>query len=219
LSDQSGDPIAKLMDAVTVGRLPPWDGETEHLPPPRGAIAAVLTFAGHNVVAADVDPDWVRASCPWGDLVAPLRPSFLSELERRTGGIAGPLDLVLLRRHEPSLASDLRLVPFRSNHPRMSRALRVRTEVGLYQTEDGCGVVAVGRGIGGRWEAGFEVDLRARGRGLGRRLAAAAVSLIPEGQSLFLQVAAGNVASLRAVLAAGFVPIGAEILFSAGENL
>ncbi|MGH9244157.1 MAG: GNAT family N-acetyltransferase, partial [Acidimicrobiales bacterium] len=53
----------------------------------------------------------------------------------------------------------------------------------------------------------------ARGRGLARRLAAAATTLIPPGEPLFAQVAPANTASLRALLAAGYSPIGAEVLF------
>jgi len=37
------------------------------------------------------------------------------------------------------------------------------------------------------------------------------------GEPLFAQVAPGNAASLRAFLAAGFVPIGAEVLFPRGS--
>ena len=37
--------------------------------------------------------------------------------------------------------------------------------------------------------------------------------LVTRGERVFMQVAPGNVASLRAVLAAGFHPIGAEVLF------
>ena len=59
----------------------------------------------------------------------------------------------------------------------------------------------------------FEVDPARRNHGLGRRLVAAARHLVPPGEVLFAQVAAGNAASLRVVEAAGFRPIGAEVLF------
>jgi hypothetical protein len=42
---------------------------------------------------------------------------------------------------------------------------------------------------------------------------AAARALIPPGEPVFGQVAPGNARSLRAVLAAGFKPIGSEVLF------
>ena len=59
----------------------------------------------------------------------------------------------------------------------------------------------------------FEVAPAARGRGLGRTLAAMAMLAVPRGERVFLQVAPGNAASLRAALGAGFRPIGAEVLF------
>jgi hypothetical protein len=91
----------------------------------------------------------------------------------------------------------------------------MRTDVSVYQTEDGAGILTLGRGLAGRWEAGFEVTEEARNRGLGRGLAAAARHLIPPDEYLFLQVSPGNAASLRAVLAAGFIPLGSELLLVA----
>lgn len=41
----------------------------------------------------------------------------------------------------------------------------------------------------------------------------AARALVPEGEIAFAQVAPGNASSLRAFLAAGFSPIGSEVLF------
>ena len=60
------------------------------------------------------------------------------------------------------------------------------------------------------------VDPERRNRGLGRLLVAAARHLAPPGEQLFAQVAPGNAASLRAVAAAGFHPLGAEVLFGRG---
>ena len=75
------------------------------------------------------------------------------------------------------------------------------------------GVLVVGPGVAGRWEMAFEVSAEAQGRGLGRRLALTARSLVPDGEPVFAQVAPGNVASMRASLAAGYVPVAAETLF------
>jgi hypothetical protein len=71
----------------------------------------------------------------------------------------------------------------------------------------------VGQGLAGRWEVSLEVDESHRGAGLGRSLATAARALVPQGEPLFAQVSPGNVSSLRAFLAAGYRPIGAEVLF------
>lgn len=100
------------------------------------------------------------------------------------------------------------------NHPRVERARRYRHELRVWHTADGAGLVAVGRGLGGRWEAAFEVEPDARGSGLGRRLVAGARHLVP-GAHLWLEIAPGNVTSLRAALAAGFKPVGAEVLMQA----
>ena len=43
---------------------------------------------------------------------------------------------------------------------------------------------------------------------------AAARGLVPAGEPLWAQVAPGNAASMRSTLAAGFVPVGAEVLFA-----
>lgn len=73
--------------------------------------------------------------------------------------------------------------------------------------------MALGRGLAGRMEISLEVDPAHRGQGLGRRAIASASALAPPDEPLFAQVSPGNVASLRSFLAAGFRPIGAEVLF------
>jgi GNAT superfamily N-acetyltransferase len=207
------DPVADLLARAARGEPPPDDGRTEVLPQPPGPVAAVLAFAGHHVVAADVDAAWVRERLPDGDLSAPVGPAFVAALAARLGRTFDNLDVVLAA---PGLGTapplDLRPVPPQrlGVHPRLSRARRYRTEVRAFETPDGAGLVAAGR-----WEIAFEVAPAARGAGLGRALVAAGRSLVPAGEPLFVQVAPGNVPSLRAVLAAGgFSPVGAEILFA-----
>jgi GNAT superfamily N-acetyltransferase len=104
------------------------------------------------------------------------------------------------------------------DHPRLARAGRYRTDLRAFETADGRGLVVVGRGLAHRWELAFEVAPSARGRGLGRALVTAGRTLAPAGEPVFVQVAPGNVPSLRAVFAAGdFTPIGGEILFAPRE--
>jgi L-amino acid N-acyltransferase YncA len=55
------------------------------------------------------------------------------------------------------------------------------------------------------------VDEVRRNSGLGRRLAVAARHLVPD-RPVWAQIAPGNAASVRAFLAAGFRPVGAEAL-------
>ncbi|MYS16437.1 GNAT family N-acetyltransferase, partial [Streptomyces sp. SID4982] len=73
--------------------------------------------------------------------------------------------------------------------------------------------LVLGRGLGGRVEVAVEVGEEARHRGLGRALATAARHLA--GEPVWAQVAPGNARSVRAFLAAGYRPVGAEVLLSA----
>ena len=185
------------------------------LPQPPGPVAGLLAFDGHHVVAADVDEHWVRARLPARDLSAPTQAGFLDALASQLGRRYDNLDAVFAAPAEeghPEL--DLEEVPADAGHPRVARALAYRRDVTVYETPGGDAVLLVGRGLAERWEAAFEVDPSARGRGMGRSLIRAARRLVPVGEPIFLQVAPGNVSSTRAVLGAGgFRPVGAEVLF------
>ncbi|MEU7906591.1 GNAT family N-acetyltransferase [Actinoplanes sp. NPDC049118] len=171
----------------------------------------MASFPGHVVVAADVDRPWVES---WmgtdDDLSAPLSPRFLGALEQRLRMTAGNIDAVLLAQPaagEPTIP----LTPITdSDHPRVVRARRYREDVRAWTC--GPAVLVLGRGLAGRWEAAVEVAQGARNEGLGRSLAAAARHLVPQGRPVWAQVAPGNAASLRAFLAAGYEPVGAEAL-------
>jgi GNAT superfamily N-acetyltransferase len=207
--------LAAIFDAAARGEFPPFDEVIEVVPRATGAIGAVVAFTGHHVVAADVSPAWVAAHCPLDDLSAPMGPAFLQALGEEIGATPGAHDVELCawgRDGEPPVA--LEPVARPPDHPRIQRSLRYRPDTRVYRTGDGFGLLALGHGLAGRWEAAFEVMPQARGRGLGRALARTALHLVGPGEPLFMQVAIGNVASLRAVLAAGLVPVGAEVLFT-----
>jgi hypothetical protein len=210
----TGHPLVALYAGLARGIFPPWDGLTEVMPRPPDRFAAVLAFSGHCLVAADVDAAWVTSRCPPGDLAAPFSPDFLLALSERVGSGSGALDLVLCALGEPGDPElPLVLLEHDGSHPRVQRSLHLRTQVRSYQTPAGEAVISVGRGFTGRWEAGFEVAREHRNRGLGRALVIASRRLIPPGEPIFLQVAPGNVSSLRAILAGGFLPVGTEVLF------
>src|SRR5699024_10062331 len=146
----------------------------------------------------------------------PLGARFLVALADRIGADIGSIDAVLAATgggdgSAEDVADGLEEIEARE-HPRVVRALRYRDDVRVWRTPDGAGRLIVGRGLAGRWETAFEVEPLARGRGLGRRLAAAAPALVPAGEPVWAQVAPGNAASLRAVLAAGYQPVCAEVL-------
>ncbi len=215
------DPVAQILRDVVAGRPPPDDGSVTVVGQPPGPVAGVLAFCGHHVVAADVDPDWVRARLPEGDMSAPVSAPFLDALATELDRSYDNLDLVLVAPTAigpPPL--ELVEVDPEGDHPRVGRSLQFREGVRTWATPDGAGLLVVARGLAGRWEVAFEVAPSDRSRGLGRALAAAARHLVPADEPVFVQVSPGNVASLRAVLAAGaYVPIGAEVAFAARPGL
>jgi hypothetical protein len=205
--------VSEVLMAAAAGRPPPADGGVTILEPPPGRMRGVLAFTAHHVVALGLEADEVRARLPAGDLVAPTGPAFLEWASERLGVAPGPVDAVLVTFGGEAVPG-LRLVPWAGDgHPRVERARAYRDDVRAFGDEDGRGVLTIGRGLAGRWEVAFEVEPGARGHGLGRGLAAAARALVPAGEPLFAQVTPGNVASLRALLAAGYVPVGSEVLF------
>jgi hypothetical protein len=209
--------LARVFAAVEAGRPPDSDGAVDLLPQPSDRVAAVVAFTAHNIVVADVDEPWLRAVLPPDDLSAPLGAPFLVALAERTGRRIGSVDLVMIADPLPAPAPDnvarLGLAPVHGAlHARVHRAHRYRDDVRVWATDDGSGTghLIIGRGFAGRTEMSFEVGPAERGRGIGRALALASRKLAAG--PVWAQVAPGNAASVRACLAAGFRPVGAEVL-------
>ena len=206
-------PLAALLDGVAAGRFPPPDGTVTIMPQPSPRDLGVLAFTAHSVVFADIDPAWLRDRLMPEDLSAAVRPPFLEAISAKTGLPANCEDMLCLARAEPG-PPPIALTPtVARDHPRVARAHRYRDDVRTWAVPGA--VVTLGRGVAGRWEVAVEVDEDHRGRGLGRALAAAARHLVPGGAPLWAQITPGNAASVRAFLAAGYQPVGAEVLFRA----
>ncbi len=206
-------PLAPLLESVAQGCFPPADGTLAFLPAPSPYRGAVVAFTAHSVVAAGLPPEELAAQLPGDDLGAPMAAPFLAWLGQQLGVTPGMVDVVLV--HRGSANSDLTLIPRRDpvHHPRVARAYRMREDVRLYSDPENREFLTIGRGLVGRWEVSLELDPTVRGSGLGRSMISAARMLIPCNEPLFAQVSPGNARSLRAFLAAGFAPIGAEVLF------
>jgi GNAT superfamily N-acetyltransferase len=209
-------PLAEMLHAAAHGNHPPPDGFVEVMPSPGGPADAIVDFTAHLVVAADVPADDVLNELPAGDLSAWTHPSFQLWLAERLGSKPGSRDLVLAA--PPTDHADLELIPRDDlgEHDRVQRAARYRTDLRVFTDPEELGVLVIGLGLAGRMEFAFEVEPAARHRGLGRRLALAARTFAPEDAAIFAAVAPGNVASVRALLSAGFRPIGGEVLFARG---
>jgi GNAT superfamily N-acetyltransferase len=209
--------LAGLLARAAAGMFPPPDGSVDILPQPSERDAGVISLTGYAVIFADADPGWITGQLPPGDLSGPLTATFLHALSQRLGRQTHSVDMLTCAAPLAGAPPDhLRLtaVPNRTavRHPRISRALRYRDDVRAWQAPGG--ILTLGRGVAGRFEVAIEVDPEHRDRGLGAQLAAAARHLVPDGVQLWAQIAPANAASVRAFLAAGFRPVGAEALLS-----
>ncbi|MGC4772813.1 GNAT family N-acetyltransferase [Micromonospora sp. DT44] len=211
--------LADILRAAANGHFPPADGGTTVVPQPCHRDAGVIAFTAHSVVFTDEDPEWVRrtlATLDCDGLAATMNPRFLVALLDRTGRRTDTIDLLTVASPLPG-PPPLRLTEVRdAGHARAGRARRRRDDVRVWAADGG--VVVLGRGVAGRWETAIEVDEDCRHRGLGRALATAARHLVPDGQPLWAQQAAGNARSVRAFQAAGFRPVGAEALLLATDG-
>ncbi|MGW6021674.1 GNAT family N-acetyltransferase [Streptomyces sp. NPDC055099] len=211
--------LGTILDAAAHGRFPPPDGTTTVVPQPCHRDAGVLAFTAHSVVFTDEDPRWVHATLAALDcdpLAATMNPLFLAAFLERTGRATDTTDLLTVADTLPGApepALDLREIDD-PDHPRVARARKRRDDVRVWASAGG-GVLVLGRGLAGRWEAAIEVDEDVRHRGLGRALALAARHLAPGASHVWAQQSPGNARSVRVFQAAGYRPVGAEALFVA----
>ncbi|MEV2240397.1 GNAT family N-acetyltransferase [Micromonospora sp. NPDC049891] len=208
-----GSELADILDAAAQGRFPAPDGGITVVPQPSSRDAGVVAFTAHSVIFTDEDPLWVRrtlAALDCDALAAAMNPAFLSALLDRTRRSMDTIDLLTVASPlagEPQLKLE---ETAGADHPRQVRARKRRDDLRVWAADGG--LVILGRGVAGRWETAIEVDEGHRHRGLGRALATAARHLVPDGQPVWAQQAAGNARSVRAFQAAGFRPVGAEAL-------
>ncbi|MER7106737.1 GNAT family N-acetyltransferase [Streptomyces sp. NPDC000229] len=210
------DEVARILAAASRGEFPPADGTVTVVAQPNERDAGVLAFTAHSVVFTDEDPDWVRAELAATSsdaLAAAMNPVFLARLMARRGRHMNTIDLLTVADALPGPPPVALREIVDPEHPRVARAVKFRDGVRVWAADGG--VVVLGRGVAGRWEAAVEVDEDARGRGLGRDLAVAARHLVP-GPVVWAQQSPGNARSVRTFQAAGYRPVGSEALFIAG---
>jgi hypothetical protein len=196
------------------GRFPPHDGALEFLPS-TGLAEGIVSFTGHNLIATNLDPDEVRRNLHSDDPGAPMHPRFLAWFATQCDSAGYTPELVLASpTAEARPEIDLSPTSDFDAHPRVRMARGYRSDVRVLSDKERRGIVIIGEGIVGRIEVAMEIAPDHRDKGLGRELAQAAL-VFAAGDVLFAQVAPGNVASLRAFLAAGYRPICSEVWFRA----
>lgn len=218
-----------LFRAIEAGHWPPADGGLEVVPGQAEGIEAVLAFTGHAVVvtgrALTVAELAEHGADGYGGAHAPAFLLWFAGHRR-----IGTLDLMLVRHGsapgrdagsrfptEHRLADPPVPTSDHDDHPRVRYARQRRHEVEVYA--DRHALVTVGAGLGDRLELSVERfdhlgDPGSDGNApaLARPLLHGVLEHIVGPRSVWASVAPGNARSLRTFLAAGFRPVGAEVL-------
>lgn len=186
------------------------------LPPPPGLAMAIVGLPGHHVIASSAPEDWVREQLTSDDLMAAMSPAFIAALSARLGRCDDGIDVLLAARGLGGRPRLKEIDP--GEHPRIARALAHREEVRAFTDAGGGATLILGRGLSYRLEVAIEVSPEARNHGVATRALHDARRLVDPMDVLFAQTAPANAASLRALLGAGYTPIGAEVLFFKGSR-
>lgn len=210
-------PLSRALHDAALGQFPPA-GETtiEVGPAPGGPCDAVAFFSDRVVVAADLDPDWVRET--YHRTVGQVRHDVSGGLGFFCAAITRSLGM------PPTLGSVLSVAPYRP------ALLPGRLEVGgevdaewmayhhdvrvyQYRAQGVDGTIAIGRGPGERWDVTLFIARSEGPRGNGaRQLLTAAKTLVPERGPLFGMTPIHRMEILRRGLRAEFSPICTEFL-------
>jgi hypothetical protein len=209
-------PLGVLIAAAASGQFLPVDGAWHRVPPWRPQLEAIVAFTGHAVLAvSDETTDDVLAALGPDGFGGAHDPRLVAALAG-PGGWIDSLDVLLARRGTGTAPGASRLVPRPdlAGHPRVLFAREHRDDVRVlgYPAVTRSAVATLSRGVGGLCELSVEVDVPHRG-GSGARLIEDAISSVPEGELVVAAAAPGNAASLRALLTAGFIPLGSLQLF------
>lgn len=179
------------------------------MPPWRPGVHAVVAVTGRALVSGPDDVTdaelTARGVDGWGHA---HDPRVMTRLAGERGWV-DVLDAVLLAEGTGTAEPWLVPRPDLVDHPRVRHALPIRGDVRVFGLDgDHESVLTVATGIGGLSELSFQVAPDRRGTGLGTALARAARGLVPAGEPLAACVSPANVPSLRALLTAGFDPVG-----------
>ena len=198
--------LLDILERAAAGDHPPVDGGVTFLPALAGGQRAVLALTGHAFVCTP------QTAEDFGDLAidgfgGALHPEALLRLAE--GGTIGVND-VTLAAQGTGIGAPWAPTPAWDDHHRVRYARQIRSDVSVYGDE--AGFFTLARGLAGRHELSIEITEPGSSPGRGRQLLADARAMAPVGSWLFAAVSPGNARSLRSFLAAGFTPIGSEVL-------
>jgi hypothetical protein len=206
-------PLLDVMLNAARGAFPPVDGAVTFLPGLPGGNRAIVALTGHAFIAADLDAsdfDGIELD-GFGAALAPA-----AVLRVAGDGRIGVNDVTLVAPGTGRGTSAPTTTAW-DDHPRVRYARQLRSNVVV--RGDDRGFVTLSEGLAGRTEMSIELADPASSAGLGRRLILDAVGGVPEGEYVFAAVSPGNARSLRSFLAAGFVPIGSEVIIDCSQHL
>lgn len=210
--------LRTMLESAAHESFPPVDGVVEVFPPGDDGHLAIVEFTGHAVVLGNIAPTELTAMGADG-FGGVSRPEIKLALAG-AGGWVGTHDAVLVAAgrgdgRDGPLDERLDL----EEHPRVVRSRAHRTNVVVLGGDHG--LVTLGHGLVGRTEISVELfeptHPTSSRRSNGRALIESGLRHVARDEFAWAQVAPGNAASLRAFLAAGFVPIGAETLIVAAR--
>jgi hypothetical protein len=230
-------PLATMITGVTEGRFPPADGGWQRVPPWRDGLEGVVSFTAHSVLAVGPDvPDTRLAELGADGLGGADHPRLITALAG-PGGWIDCLDMLLAAhgtagtdgtagtygtagagetvgthgiagadRAGEELVDRADL----AEHQRAQFAARIRDRRRVlgYADRERSALAILSTGLAGLTELSFELEPGRRGGGQAAALIRAALACVPQGDLVLAAAAPGNVASVRALLTAGFTPVG-----------
>lgn len=199
-----------MLEDAARGTFPPVDGSVEVFEPGDGGHAAIVEFTGHAVVLAELDVATLTRMGADG-FGGASRPEIKLAIAG-PGGWIGCHDAVLVASGlSDGSPGPLDVRTDLDDHPRVVRSREHRRDILVLG--DDTGVATIGAGLVGRTELSVELLAgAAHSTAAGRALIEASLRHVPSDVFVWAQISPGNAASLRAFLAAGFRPIGAETL-------
>jgi GNAT superfamily N-acetyltransferase len=208
-------PLAEIIRDADAGRFPPVDGRWSRVPTWRDGVEGIVCFTGHAVLAVGSDVSHERIAELGADgFGGAAHPRLLCGLAGPDGEI-GSQD-ALLAGHGTGggtgggAAAALVPRPDLNSHPRAQYAASIRDDPRPYGYQDPArsAVAILSTGLAGLTELSFELEPDHRGGGQATGLIRAALAHVPADELVVAACAPGNAASLRALLKAGFTPLG-----------